>query len=71
MIKKFISKLLGKADQGGGRSVRGKRVEVPKSDHGIDPRLVDERAVKVVSTLATPATRPTSWAGRCATCCSA
>ncbi|MEO6032247.1 MAG: polynucleotide adenylyltransferase PcnB [Burkholderiaceae bacterium] len=29
-----------------------KRVEVPKSEHGIDPALVDERAVKVVSTLA-------------------
>ncbi len=31
---------------------RGKRVEVPKSEHGIDPALVDERAAKVVSTLA-------------------
>ena len=31
---------------------RGKRVEVPKAEHGIDPTLVDERAVKVVSTLA-------------------
>jgi poly(A) polymerase len=52
MIKKFISKLLGKADEGGARLVRGRRVEVPKAEHGIDPRLVDERAVKVVSTLA-------------------
>ncbi len=34
------------------RVPRGKRVEVPKSEHGIDPKLVDERAVKVVSTLA-------------------
>jgi poly(A) polymerase len=50
MIKKFISKLLGKSD--GARVPRGKRVEVPKSEHGIDPALVDERAVKVVSTLA-------------------
>ncbi|HEY2187147.1 MAG TPA: polynucleotide adenylyltransferase PcnB [Caldimonas sp.] len=52
MIKKFISKLLGRAEEGGARRVRGKRVEVPKAEHGIDPRLVDERAVKVVSTLA-------------------
>ena len=29
----------------------GKRVEVPASAHGIDPNLVDERAVKVVRTL--------------------
>jgi poly(A) polymerase len=52
MIKKFISKLLGKAEDGGARRVRGKRVEVPKAEHGIDPSLVDERAAKVVSTLA-------------------
>jgi len=50
MIKKFISKLLGKSESSG--VPRGKRVEVPKSEHGIDPALVDERAVKVVSTLA-------------------
>ena len=31
--------------------VAGKRIEVPKAGHGIDPKLVDERAVKVVSTL--------------------
>src|SRR5689334_10123752 len=52
MIKQFISKLLGKADDAGAHRVRGKRVEVPKAEHGIDPKLVDERAVKVVSTLA-------------------
>ncbi|HKW83183.1 MAG TPA: polynucleotide adenylyltransferase PcnB, partial [Burkholderiaceae bacterium] len=52
MIKKLIDKLLGKPTgaPGGKRGV-GKRVEVPKSEHGIDPALVDERAVKVVSTL--------------------
>ena len=51
MIKKFIDKLLGKP--GAAPKVpRGKRVEVPKSEHGIDPSLVDERASKVVSTLA-------------------
>jgi poly(A) polymerase len=29
----------------------GVRVEVPRDQHGIDPKLVDERAVKVVETL--------------------
>jgi poly(A) polymerase len=49
MIKKFIDKILGKKPA----PARGaKRVEVPKSEHGIDPKLVDERAVKVVQTLA-------------------
>jgi len=59
MIKKFIDKLLGKApkipkaaDAGSDPAPAGKRVEVPKSEHKIDPSLVDERAVKVVSTLA-------------------
>ncbi len=49
MIKKLIDKLLGKS---AGTGHLGKRVEVPKSEHGIDPALVDERAVKVVKTLA-------------------
>jgi poly(A) polymerase len=56
MIKKFIDKLLGKSAKpskaASGAAPAGKRVEVPKSEHGIDPKLVDERAVKVVSTLA-------------------
>ena len=57
MIKKFIDKLLGKApkvtvNEDSGAAPAGKRVEVPKSEHQIDPSLVDERAVKVVSTLA-------------------
>jgi len=30
---------------------KGKRVEVPVSAHGIDPKLVDERAIQVVRTL--------------------
>ena len=54
MIKKFIDKLLGMGSNGAaGRPKRlaGKRVEVPKSEHGIDAALVDERAVKVVATL--------------------
>ena len=55
MIKKLIDKLLGKparAAKGPGAPARGKRVEVPKSEHGIDPSLVDERAARVVATLA-------------------
>jgi poly(A) polymerase len=48
MIKKFIDKLFGK----GAADPVGKRVEVPKSEHGIDRGLVDERAIKVVDTLA-------------------
>jgi poly(A) polymerase len=49
MIRKFIDKLLGKPVRA---TPLGKRVEVAKSVHGIDPSLVDERAVKVVTALA-------------------
>src|ERR1035441_6494160 len=49
MIKKFIKKFLGKS---AAPERAGKRVEVPKAEHGIDPKLVDERAVKGVQTLA-------------------
>jgi len=52
MIKKFIDRLLGKTSAGGSTTRAGKRVEVPKAEHGIDPKLVDERAAKVVATLA-------------------
>jgi len=52
MIKKFIDKLLGKSASATAPKVpRGKRVEVTKAEHGIDSGLVDERAIKVVSTL--------------------
>jgi poly(A) polymerase len=66
MIKRLIDKLLGKpAAQTAAKTAAtlpptppavpriplGKRVEVPASEHGIDPALVDERAVKVVHTL--------------------
>ena len=63
MIKKFINRLLGKGAEvaaaaapiamasAAPRIPVGKRVEVPASAHGIDPNLVDERAVKVVRTL--------------------
>lgn len=52
MIKKFIDKLLGKAPKPASGVPLGKRVEVPKEQHGIDLSLVDERAIKVVKTLA-------------------
>ena len=53
MIKKFIDKILGKTPKEvPAEAPAGKRVEVPHSEHGIDPALVDERALKVVSTLA-------------------
>jgi poly(A) polymerase len=50
MIKKFIDKLLGKAS---GRKAGkfGQREDVPVSEHGIDPQLVDPRALDVVRTL--------------------
>ena len=54
MIRKLIDKLLGKtpAPQGKGARVPvGKRVEIPAAEHGINPDLLDERAVKVVRTL--------------------
>ncbi len=53
MIKKLIDKLLGKGDSASKAkgTPRGKRTEVGKDEHGIDPTLVDERAVKVVQTL--------------------
>ncbi len=53
MIKKFIDKLLGKAAlaAGGKKNPFGKRKEVPVAVHGIDPGLVDGRAINVVHTL--------------------
>ena len=48
MIKKFIDKLLGKSSATGRF---GKRRDVPASEHGIKPELVDHRAVEVVRTL--------------------
>ena len=47
MIKRFIDKLLGKP----ARIPLGKRVDVPASEHNIDHALVDEHAIRVVSTL--------------------
>ena len=53
MIKKFIDKLLGKTSSGAAskKAKFGKRVDVPVQTHGIDPKLVDERALNVVRTL--------------------
>jgi poly(A) polymerase len=52
MIKKFIDKLLGKPSAGKPAAhPLGKRVEVPVSEHNINPALVDENAVRVVRTL--------------------
>jgi poly(A) polymerase len=50
MIKKFIDKLLGKPSAAK-RSPLGKRLEIPVAEHGIDPSLLDERAIRVVQTL--------------------
>jgi poly(A) polymerase len=53
MIKNFIDKLLGKsATAGKGKKQQfGKREEVGVVTHGINPALVDERALNVVRTL--------------------
>jgi len=57
MIKKFIDKLFGKSgntDSGAQRikkSPFGKRQELGPKEHGIDPKLVDDRAMDVVHTL--------------------
>jgi poly(A) polymerase len=50
MIKKFIDKLLGRSDAAD-KPTLGKRLVIAASVHGIDPQLVDERAVQVVKTL--------------------
>ncbi len=54
MIKTFIDKLLGKSSSGAGKGKKpkfGKREEVGHDVHGIDPALVDDRALNVVRTL--------------------
>ncbi len=53
MIKKFIDKLISKSSDALTRKKPkfGKRVDIPVSEHGIDPALVDERAINVVRTL--------------------
>ena len=60
MIKKFIDRLFGKSGSADAtesstsrvkKSPFGKRQDVAASEHGIDPKLVDERAMDVVHTL--------------------
>jgi poly(A) polymerase len=57
MIKKFIDKLFGKSDsaQPGAKRVKkspfGQRQDVGVKEHGIDVKLVDDRAMDVVHTL--------------------
>ena len=53
MIKTIIDKLLGKtpAAPRSRKPQFGKREDVPAEVHGIDPELVDRRAVDVVRTL--------------------
>ena len=50
MIKKFIDKLLGTAAARPGPTSASARKSGPQ-EHGIDPSLVDERALNVVHTL--------------------
>jgi poly(A) polymerase len=51
MIKRFIDKLLGKPSSKSAKPNFGKRQEVGPQEHGIDPSLVDDRALNVVHTL--------------------
>ena len=54
MIKKILNKLLGKSPAASSRGQKpsfGKREEIGAAVHGIDPDLVDERALNVVRTL--------------------
>ena len=50
MIKNFIHRLLGKAPPAA-KNPFGKRAEIGPQEHGIDVKLVDERAMSVVRTL--------------------
>ena len=51
MIKKFLNRLLGMGSPNPGKPDLGKRKEIGADVHGIDPKLVDERAANVVKTL--------------------
>lgn len=54
MIKRIFDKLLGKSSTGTSRGKKpafGKREETGVTVHGIDPTLVDQRALDVVQTL--------------------
>ncbi|MGS0758981.1 polynucleotide adenylyltransferase PcnB, partial [Roseateles sp. GG27B] len=49
--KPLTGKTAGKTDAPKTSNPLGKRVEVQVAEHGIDPNLLDERAVRVVQTL--------------------
>jgi poly(A) polymerase len=54
MIRKLIDKLLGKTPAEPAAPPGppiGKRLEIPVAEHGIDPKLLDDNAVRVVRTL--------------------
>ena len=61
MIRRLIDRLLGKQAPGAvapeptpvvvAEPVLGQRVEIPPAEHGIDPSLLDDHAVRVVRTL--------------------
>jgi poly(A) polymerase len=50
MIKKFLDKILGKANKPAPNPL-GQRVELTAAQHGINPRLLDDNAVRVVRNL--------------------
>ena len=50
MIKKFINRLFGKSEATVPPPL-GKRMELTAAEHGIDPKLLDDNAVRVVRTL--------------------
>lgn len=54
MIRKLIGKLLGKSTvepTAPAGPPLGRRVDIPAAEHGIDPKLLDDNAVRVVRTL--------------------
>ena len=55
MIRKLIGKLLGKskalAPEGPAGPPLGQRADIPAAEHGIDAKLLDDNAVRVVRTL--------------------
>lgn len=51
MIRKLIDRLMGKSASAPQPTALGRRLEVPASEHAIDPQLLDDHAVRVVRTL--------------------
>jgi hypothetical protein len=65
MIKKFIRKILGVKDE----RDPTQPVILGPDEHGIDPKLLSSNAVRVTRPCRKPASRPSSSAAPCATCC--